>query len=239
MGESVSPQFNWTQSQIENVWHLESDDEKCGALQCPTLSADEWRNARQFRCRFFLIVVQFSFSNRCKWTAGGIGRLGVGTIEVQVTRSSCSIHGVAHVVDTDLGANSRKRGTACVGREQRSWATAKWQVFPYTLAQHERQGVERHSRNMGNVDNIVHKVSRKCSWNCWEKLWWNRPAQSEGWIPTKNSEPANRAGQRKEMVLSLPPFLFPPFERDSNKLLLLPLLPAQIVSWLLLWSDCF
>jgi hypothetical protein len=28
-------------SQIENVWHLEIDDEKYGALQCPTLSADE------------------------------------------------------------------------------------------------------------------------------------------------------------------------------------------------------
>ncbi len=82
---------------------------------------------------FFLIVVQFSFSNRCKWTAGRICRLGVGTIEVQVTCPSCSIHGVAHVIDTDLGANSQKRGTACVGREQRSWATAKWQVFPHTL----------------------------------------------------------------------------------------------------------
>ncbi len=101
--------------------------------RCSVQHFQQMNEARQFRCRFFLIVVQFSFSNRCKWTAGRICRLGVGTMEVQVTCPSCSIHGVAHVVDTDLGANSQKRGTACVGREQRSWATAKWQVFPYTL----------------------------------------------------------------------------------------------------------
>lgn len=64
----------------------------------------------------------FSFSNRCKWTAGRICRLGVGTMEVQVTCCpSCSIHGngVAHVVDTDLSANSRKRGTACRERTKK------------------------------------------------------------------------------------------------------------------------